>query len=106
MTSLDRQWRDHVNDGAVVRWLRARLRRWAWLPQPTFLVTLVVRPHDVRAGAGGQIIAQIKVRADEQRAAALPLPIPVLPDERVVVAIEQIVITGALPGVAVSWNET
>lgn len=86
--NLERQWRDHVNDGAVVQWIKRTLRRWLNPRPPVFVLSMGVRSYDADMTTT-KMYLQAEVYPDTQPVKMpLIMPIAVRTGQDVMVAIE------------------
>lgn len=86
--NLERQWRDHVNDGAVVQWIKRTLRRWLNPRPPVFVLSMGVRSYGTD-GTTTKMYMQRQVHPDTQPVKMpLIMPIAVRDGQEVYVVIE------------------
>jgi len=95
VTTLEQQFRDHVNEGAVVRWIRRTLRRWLHSPPPRFhLAVGVLTPSENLISTRIFVTHEVRGSFDEgyghMTHIELPYPVVVRDGEQLVVAIEDI----------------
>lgn len=93
MTSLDRQWRDHVNEGAVVRWLRRAWKRWQQrvVLRSRYILAVGVRVHGLPGGPMRMLLSrEIAPEIDTVFDQAMFLPVALRGDEEIVVVLEDV----------------